>query len=66
MDCGFRVDFLVEQRVLVELKAVENILPIHQAQILTYLKLLELKLGLLLNFNVLMVKTGIKRFSLKL
>ena len=66
LDCGFRVDFLVEKLVIVELKAVENVLPIHQAQILTYLKLLELKLGLLLNCNVLMMKAGIKRFALKL
>jgi GxxExxY protein len=66
LDCGFRVDFLVEKLVIVELKAVENVLPIHQAQILTYLKLLKLKLGLLLNFNVPMMKAGIKRFALKL
>ncbi len=66
LECGFRVDFLVEKLVIVELKAVENVLPIHQAQILTYLKLLKLKLGLLLNFNVPMMKAGIKRLALKL
>ena len=66
LECGFRVDFLVEKLVIVELKAVENVLPIHQAQILTYLKLLKLKLGLLLNFNVPMMKAGIKRLALML
>lgn len=66
LDCGFRVDFLVKQQVLVELKAVEKVLPIHQAQILTYLKLMNLKLGILLNFNVPMMREGIKRLALKL
>ncbi len=66
LDCGYRVDFLVENLVVVELKAVEKILPIHQAQLLTYLKLLNLKLGILLNFNVPMLKEGIKRIALKL
>ena len=66
LECGFRVDFLVEKLVIVELKAVENVLPIHQAQVLTYLKLLNIKLGILLNFNVPMMKAGIKRLALKL
>ncbi len=66
LDCGYRVDFLVENLVAVELKAVEKILPIHQAQVLTYLKLLNIKLGILLNFNVPMMKEGIKRIALKL
>ncbi len=66
LDCGYRVDFLVENLVVVELKAVEKLLPIHQAQVLTYLKLLNLKLGILLNFNVPMLKEGIKRIALKL
>jgi len=66
LDCGYRVDFLVENLVAVELKAVEKILSIHQAQVLTYLKLLDLKLGILLNFNVPMLREGIKRIALKL
>ena len=55
------VDFLVEDVVVVELKAVENLLPIHEAQLLTYLKLSGITLGLLINFNVAMLKQGIKR-----
>lgn len=66
LDCGFRVDFLVERLLVVELKAIEKILPIHEAQVLTYLKLLNLKLGLLLNFNVPILKQGIKRVVLGL
>lgn len=66
LDCGYRLDFLVGGLVVVELKAVEKILPIHQAQLLTYLKLLNLKLGLILDFNVPMLKDGIKRLALNL
>jgi len=61
VDAGYRIDLLVEEAVIVELKAVEKILPIHQAQLLTYLKLSGAKVGLLLNFNVLHMKDGIKR-----
>jgi GxxExxY protein len=61
LDCGYRLDLVVEQKVIVELKAVENLLPIHEAQLLTYLKLSKLTLGLLINFNVAMLKHGIKR-----
>jgi GxxExxY protein len=61
LDCGYRLDLVVEQKVIVELKAVENLLPIHEAQLLTYLKLSGLTLGLLINFNVAMLKQGIKR-----
>ena len=61
LDAGYRIDLLVEDAVIVELKAVEEIAPIHQAQIMTYLKLSELKLGLLMNFNVTDMKKGIKR-----
>jgi len=61
LDCGYRLDLVVEQKVIVELKAVENLMPIHEAQLLTYLKLSGLKLGLLINFNVAMLKQGIKR-----
>ncbi|MDB9517675.1 GxxExxY protein [Roseofilum reptotaenium CS-1145] len=61
LECGYRLDLLVENQVIVELKAVEAILPIHQAQLLTYLKLRQLRLGLLINFNVPILKNGIKR-----
>ncbi len=64
LDAGYRIDIIVEDNVIVELKSVENILPIHEAQILTYMKLAEVKVGLLVNFNVLKVKDGIKRFVL--
>jgi GxxExxY protein len=61
LDCGYRLDLVVEQKIIVELKAVENLMPIHEAQLLTYLKLSRLTLGLLINFNVAMLKHGIKR-----
>lgn len=61
IESGFRIDLLVEQRIILELKAVEKLLPIHQAQLLTYLKLADKRLGLLINFNVRMFKEGIKR-----
>src|SRR5438046_2801774 len=52
LDCGYRVDFIVEDTLLVELKAIEVVLPVHRAQVLTYLRLLRLRQGLLFNFNV--------------
>lgn len=61
LDAGYRVDLLVEQSVILEIKAVNEIAPIHKAQLMTYLKLAELKVGLLLNFNVKDMKQGIKR-----
>ncbi len=61
IDVGYRIDLIVEDSVVVELKAVEALLPIHQAQLLSYLKLSSRKLGLLINFNVLHLKEGIKR-----
>ena len=61
LDCGYRVDFIVEKTVVVELKAVEDLQPIHQAQLLTYLKLGGWPIGLLINFNVPVLKKGIKR-----
>ncbi len=61
LDGGYRIDLLVENAVIVELKAVERILPIHEAQLLSYLKLSGKKLGLLLNFNVVHLKNGIRR-----
>jgi GxxExxY protein len=66
LDCGFRLDFLVGNLVVVELKAVADIAPVHEAQLMTYLKLTECKLGLLLNFNTLRLRTGIKRIALNL
>lgn len=61
VNCGYRIDLLVEQKIVLELKAVDAIAPIHMAQMITYLKLTNLKLGLILNFNVLSLKDGIKR-----
>jgi GxxExxY protein len=64
LDAGFRADLLVEESLIVELKTVEEILPIHEAQIFTYLKLTGGRVGLLLNFNVRSMKNGIKRIIL--
>ena len=64
LDAGYRIDLLVEDKVIIELKSVELIIPIHQAQLLTYLKLSGKQLGLLINFNVQDMKTGIKRMVL--
>ncbi|MBC8256043.1 MAG: GxxExxY protein [Candidatus Marinimicrobia bacterium] len=61
---GYRIDMLVEDRVVIELKAVESILPIHEAQLLTYLKLTKKRVGLILNFNSTVMKKGIKRMVL--
>ena len=61
LDCGYRIDFVVEEKVVVELKAVETVLPVHQAQLLTYLRLSGLRVGLLINFNVPVLKDGIRR-----
>lgn len=66
LDCGFRLDLLVDNLVVVELKAVDELAPIHQAQMLTYLKLTGCKLGLLLNFNETKLRDGIKRIVLNL
>ena len=64
LDCGYRMDIVVDNRLLLELKSVEILLPIHEAQLLTYLKLSGIRTGLLLNFNVAVLKNGIKRFVL--
>jgi GxxExxY protein len=61
IDCSYRVDYLVEDEIIVELKSVEQILPIHKAQLLTYLKITDKKLGLLINFNVSLLNEGIVR-----
>jgi GxxExxY protein len=63
LDCGYRLDLLVEEQVIVELKAVERLMPIHQAQLLSYLKLADLRLGLLINFNVQLLKKGVRRIA---
>jgi GxxExxY protein len=64
LDAGMRIDMIVEKKLLVELKAVETILPVHKAQVLTYLKLTGYRLGLLINFNVPIIKNGIGRVAL--
>jgi GxxExxY protein len=61
LEAGYRLDLLVEDSVIVELKAIESVLPIHEAQLLSYLKLSGKKLGLIINFNVVHLKDGIKR-----
>ncbi|MCH2517327.1 MAG: GxxExxY protein [SAR202 cluster bacterium MP-SInd-SRR3963457-G2] len=66
LDCGYRLDLLVAGTVVVEIKAVDRLLPIHQAQLLTYLRLGGWKVGLLMNFNVAALKQGIKRVVLGL
>jgi GxxExxY protein len=63
LDCGYRLDVVVGDKLIVELKAVESLLPIHKAQLLTYLKLTGIKTGLIINFNVSALKDGIQRIS---
>jgi GxxExxY protein len=62
LDCGYRIDLLVEGVVVVEVKSVDAVAPIHEAQVLSYLKLSGCKVGLLINFSVLQLKDGIRRF----
>ncbi len=64
LDCGYRVDLLVEDEIILELKAVDELLGIHEAQLLTYMKLAEIDLGFLINFNVKKLKHGLKSFVL--
>jgi GxxExxY protein len=64
LDCGYRLDFIVEQKVIIELKAVDELNSNHKAQLLTYLKLTGCKVGLLINFNVPLLKDGIRRLIL--
>jgi GxxExxY protein len=66
LDCGYRLDLVVENKVVIEVKSIEALNDIHVAQILTYLKLSKCKLGLLMNFNVVLMKSGIKRVANKL
>jgi GxxExxY protein len=64
LDFGYRVDFLVENTVITELKSVDKILEIHKAQLLTYMKLAKIEIGLFINFNEKLLKNGIQRFAL--
>ena len=64
LDCGYRIDILVENTVLIELKTVDAFNPVHEAQILTYMKFSEKRIGLLINFNVTLLKNGLKRYKL--
>jgi len=64
LDCGYRLDIVVWNKIILELKFCSELLPIHEAQLLTYLKLTNMKVGLLINFNVPVLKEGIKRLSL--
>ena len=61
LDCGYRIDLLVAGSVIVEIKSVEALAPIHEAQLLTYLKLTGIKVGFLINFNVVVLKNGLRR-----
>jgi GxxExxY protein len=63
LDCGYRADVVVDDRVVLELKAVERLLPIHDAQLLTYLKLSGLRVGMLMNFNARTLKDGLRRLA---
>ena len=61
MECGYRADLVVEDKVIIEVKAIDQLNDIHKAQLLTYLKIKDIRLGLLINFNVVLLKDGIKR-----
>jgi GxxExxY protein len=62
LECGYRIDFLIEDRLVVEIKSVDALLPIFDAQILTYMRLADKPLGLLMNFNAQTLKDGLRRF----
>jgi GxxExxY protein len=64
LECGYRIDILVENAVVLELKVVDEFNPVHEAQILTYMKFSNKQLGLLINFNVLVLKNGIRRYRI--
>jgi len=64
LDCGYRMDIVVEHALIIEIKSVERLLPLHEAQLLTYLKLSRNRTGLLLNFNAILLRDGIKRMVL--
>ena len=65
LDCGYRIDLIIDRRIIVEVKAVEHLLPVHQAQVITYLKLAKLDTALLVNFNVPVIKSGLRRLTRK-
>jgi GxxExxY protein len=64
LDCGYRLDIIVQDKVILELKTVERLLPVHEAQMLTYMKLSGIRTGLLLNFNSAVLKDGLRRLML--
>ncbi|MDQ3200036.1 MAG: GxxExxY protein [Verrucomicrobiota bacterium] len=64
LECGYRMDLVVDSKLLLELKSVESLLPIHQAQVLSYMRLANIPIGLLINFNVTKLTNGLKRFVL--
>ena len=64
LDCGYRADLVVENKVIIEIKSVSSIAPIHQAQLISYLRLSDCRVGLLINFNVRMLKEGIRRIKI--
>ena len=63
VDCGYRLDFLIDDQVIVEIKSVEKLIPVHSAQVITYLKLKGCRVGLLMNFNVTALRRGIRRLE---
>ena len=65
LELGYRIDLIIENKLIIELKSIENLLPVHHAQIISYMKLSNVKTGLLINFNVKLLKDGIRRFELK-
>jgi GxxExxY protein len=64
LDCGYRIDLFVDNSLIVEVKSIDQLLKIHEAQILTYMKLTKVRVGLLINFNVQLLKKGVRRFVL--
>ena len=64
LDCGYRIDLFVDNSLIVEVKSIDQLLKIHEAQILTYIKLTKVRVGLLINFNVQLLKKGVRRFVL--
>jgi GxxExxY protein len=64
LDCGYRIDILVENKIVIELKTLDEFNPVHEAQILTYIKFAQKSIGLLINFNVTLLKNGIRRYRL--
>ena len=64
LDCGYRIDILVENTVIIELKTADAFNPVHEAQIMTYLKFADKNIGLLINFNVTLLKNGVKRYKI--